>query len=78
MPKSSGQPLKVVRASPLPSPTSRPIKRFEQPAPGPHHQPVQHPPIQASNEIARRAVKIASDHNRSIDPRQMPDPNNLD
>jgi hypothetical protein len=70
MPKSSGQSLKVTRAPPRPQP-SREIKRFEQRAPGPHHNPPAATPPTPSNELAAEAVRIASDHDRSIDPRQM-------
>jgi hypothetical protein len=77
MPKLSGESLKVIRASPLPSPASRPIKRFEPPTPGPHHNPPAATPPTPSNEVAAHAVKVASSPG-SIDPRKMHDPGNID
>jgi hypothetical protein len=69
MAKLSGQPLKVTRAPPRPQP-SREIKRFEPPAPGPHHRPPAATPPTPSNELAREAVRIASSPG-GIDPRQQ-------
>jgi hypothetical protein len=62
--------MKIIRTAPPKPQPSREIRRFAQPDLGPHHQPVEHPPIQASNEIAREAVKIASSPGK-IDPRQQ-------
>jgi hypothetical protein len=70
MPKAAGQPLKVTRAAPRPAP-SREIMRFERPALGVHHNPPAATPPTPSNALAAEAVRTASDHDRSIDPRQQ-------
>jgi hypothetical protein len=70
MPKASGESLKITRAPPKPQ-ASRPIKRFEQPALGPHHNPPPATPPTPSNKLAAEAVRIASDHDGSIDPRKQ-------
>jgi hypothetical protein len=80
-PKPANSPMPpIVRLAPRPQPPSRPIKSFDPPAPGPHHNPVDHPPIRGSNKIAADAVRKASDHNGKIDPRQQrnSDPSNID
>jgi hypothetical protein len=77
MPKSSGESLKITRAPPKPQ-ASRPIKRFEQPALGPHHNPPAATPPTPSNKLAAEAVRTASSPG-GIDPRQMRhDPGNID
>jgi hypothetical protein len=45
--------------------------RFEPPALGPHHNPSSPTPPTPSNELAAEAVRIASDHDGRIDPRQQ-------
>ena len=70
--KVSGASMKVTRASPRPQ-SARAIKTFGGRADGPHRNPVDHPPIRGSNELAADAVRKASDHNGKIDPRQQPD-----
>lgn len=50
-------------------PASRAIKRFEQPAPGPHHNPPKATPPKASNAMAARAVRIAASPG-GINPKQ--------
>jgi hypothetical protein len=80
MPKAAGSDLKTVRAAPKPQP-SRPIMKFAQPAPGPHHNPPAATPPTPSNELAAHAVRTASSPG-GIDPRQMhhgaSDPGNID
>lgn len=62
--------MKITRHAAPPSPPSRPIKRFEQPALGPHHVPPAATPAAASNEEAAHAVRVASSPG-GIDPRQQ-------
>jgi hypothetical protein len=77
--KQSGQDNRTVRLAPRPQPASRPIKSFDPPAPGPHHNPPHATPPTPSNEVAAHAVRIAKNPG-SIDPRQMSnsDPSNID
>jgi hypothetical protein len=71
MARSGFQVTRVPLKGPAPS---RPIKKFgPPPAPGPHHNPVNHPTVRSSNALAAEAVRKASDHNSEIDPRQMRD-----
>jgi hypothetical protein len=57
MPKMSGQNLKITRAPARPQPASRPIKTFNPPAPGPHHNPPAATP--ASNDLAAETIRKA-------------------
>lgn len=78
MPKASGSSMTTIRAPARPQPTARPIKSFDRPAEGPHHNPVDHPPIRGSNELAADAVRKASDHGGKIEVRKRSDdPGNL-
>jgi hypothetical protein len=61
MPKSSGQSLKVIRTPAPPPFPSRPIKRFDQPALGPHHNPTAGTAGTPSNALAAKAVRLAAD-----------------
>jgi hypothetical protein len=59
MPKSAGSDMKPpVRLAPRPQPPLRPIHHLAQPAPAP--PPPHNPPQGGSNEIAAKAVRIAS------------------
>ena len=61
MPKKSGESLKVTRLPPRPLPPSRPIKRFDQPSLGPHHNPTAGTAGTPSNALAAKAVRMAAD-----------------
>jgi hypothetical protein len=68
MPKSSGQSLKITRGPPKPQPW-RPVKLYR-PAEGPHHRPTPATPPTPSNDVAAKAVRIASSPG-GIDGRQQ-------
>jgi hypothetical protein len=77
MPKAAGADMpKPVQLPSRPAPPSRSINHQPAVPYGPHHNPVQHPPIRGSNKIAANAVRVASNHDSAIDPRQH-DPSNL-
>lgn len=62
--------MKIKRLPDRPAPPSRPIQRFEPPAPGPHHNPPTATPPTASNETAAQAVRIAKNP-PGVDPTQQ-------
>jgi hypothetical protein len=71
MPKKSGEAMPPIKHQPPLRPPSRPLKRFDPPALGPHHRPPAATPSAPSNELAGAAVRIAGDKNRRINPKQQ-------
>jgi hypothetical protein len=62
--------MKTARGPSRPQPAPRPIRRFVQPAPGPHHNPPPATPTTPSNKVAADAIRIAK-HPPGIDGRQQ-------
>jgi hypothetical protein len=70
MPKKSGEAMPPIKRQPPMRPPSRAPLHFDRPAPGPHHNPVNHPAVRSSNAVAADAVRTASSPGK-IDPRQQ-------